>query len=786
MEQQWKAFAERYDAAGSRSGEESAGGRRRLHHPLVVAVVGDAGLETLAALRREHAAQWSNSGAVVYVHIYAHHTLPADEVIGVRLADAACEDRKTGRARLCERLLDDATALAELNRAMRQAARGAAGLGRLVPSMRQLQLAVVTVADDPFAVLLPEATLLLRAVLRESFKQIQSDLFVLLRDHLDGDDAYARAATVACLRELDACQAKDYRYAAPIHVTGEHIRLSVEHGPSPLFDLVYLLGDRSERGRFVEGGQQTSGQLIASICLLKNSQPSESGDPAGEGYNNERFRQHIASGSAKPVYATAGRAAIRKPGQAIALTVLHRLVARLIGRLREQSETESTAPLDLWRLDPAALDASVDAIAGDGGKLEEMHGLLAASVSAGEWKRRTVGEAERLLYGTNADEFFRKHVVEPARRRLEALGLERELGDTAEQAIVGNPSLGLYCAVVWTADTEESPVHTALRQWRKETEQRLADGRLQLEQRRSEPADRKPYRRMPLFGSSPIRTFSRLLFEDVYGFRLDLLRLELKLALLRRYETAFARLHETMRVRFAAILELERRLAAASKQSVSEADDYLGFNIPEYYESVVDSVLQQLQEKRGDDFWFEERFAGTVTGASEEAVRQLLDRLIDLCEREMLRHPAFGQTFDEELMQRANVAVRYGEQREVLAREQLYRELYETLSEQAEPHIEVYDYTHRHRYEEHYLLGNAESDFIRYALETGRARETGKLACLHEPRHDGVVRLGLMGGFGTADLLMYQNGLKYYDSYCANGFLFHARRPEGAENGVST
>lgn len=774
MQERLWAFAGEYDAEADKQAYASDG-QRSINHPLVFAFIGDECLDALAAVYELNETKWNNSKGVVYLHVYTERTLARDNVFGIRLP-ALSADRKNVRPQLHRQFYDDPHKLVELGRAVRQISSRIAEFGRMYSSFQQLNIAVVTRTDDPCNVLLQEVTLLLKTVLSESFKQIQVDLYGLIREkQINGEHEYASSVSVGFLRELDYYQSRGYSFNAPLLVTEDQIRLPVVHAHAPLFDLAYLLSDKNEQGMLVDGSMEANYEIISGMSLLKNRKTADQYDSKQEIYNNQHFRQHISPAHVQGnVYATAGFSKVKRPNRAIALTVLHHLTQHMVGRLKGQSEADRRTILELWQLENGSIDRKVEAVVPDREKLEDMNALLFSTVSFDELKKLTLAEAEQLMYGRHAGEFFREQFTAKANRMLEQLDPDREVREAAERSIIDNPRFGLYCAYAWTSEKDDAVPYQELRKWAKETAKQLEESKLRLDHFLQETVDMQPFRRVPFMKKSTLKHFSRFFFENVYGRRLALLQLETKLSLLQRYETAFARLHELLRPKVERLFELEKQVREASRQSVSEANDYLGRNISEYYATVVGDIVKELQAKRGDDFFFGDRFIGNAAKHLEEGPERLLQRLIDVCRSELFPNEPFRQSFEDELIRRANVTVRFDDKDGVLSKEQLYRDLYDTLKEQATVHVEVYNYTHKHRYEEHYFFGDCESEFIRYAFDVDKGNRAYKLGCVHENRNSGIEKLSLMGGFRIDDLQSLRNGKKYYDSYKANGFQFHA------------
>ena len=91
-----------------------------------------------------------------------------------------------------------------------------------------------------------------------------------------------------------------------------------------------------------------------------------------------------------------------------------------------------------------------------------------------------------------------------------------------------------------------------------------------------------------------------------------------------------------------------------------------------------------------------------MNGLATQGSDHLLARLMEVCRSLLLSAEPLRLPFEEELLQRANVTITYGD-RDVLTRDDLFRRLYRTLEEQAVVRIRVFDYTQEHRYEEKYF-----------------------------------------------------------------------------------
>jgi hypothetical protein len=205
-----------------------------------------------------------------------------------------------------------------------------------------------------------------------------------------------------------------------------------------------------------------------------------------------------------------------------------------------------------------------------------------------------------------------------------------------------------------------------------------------------------------------------------------------------------------------------------------DSDDDLDRNIAQYYSRVNDLITAKLQEKRGPHFFLNERFFKNLNSYLEDDQPEiLLERLLVVCDREVLTHQEFHRTFEDELLERANVMTDY-ENREILSKEELFQKLYLRLDESSSIHIEVFNYTQANRYEEKYYFGDFNSQFMRFAMDKDLGMQW-KVGCAHEKKSSGIEKLTLMGGFTLKDLMFYRNGEKYYKKYIENGYEFHTK-----------
>lgn len=796
-----------------------AEGRSGLHYPAAFLFVGDRAAEAASALTELNGGKYDNAAGIAYFHV-ASAALPEDgldrhrqavrfrwDAFGGRGAEENTLRRDTHRAFVNSK----ADHLYELNRALRRSSRMLSESGRLFASFDRLHLSVVTHADDAMNVLTPEISLLAGAVFGQSFKSVQTDLYVLVSDQEQSDSfGYSSSVGVSFLRELDYVQRPEYAFSAPLQVTENRLTIDVNHAPSPLFDLVYLLSDKNERGIAAPGGLRGGYEIICHAHLLKNrrrdqgapgsaaaleEQPLEGLKTGAGQYNNSSFKSGLSDESGRRGLASGGFARVTRPDRSIALAVLYHFARGLNRRMRDIPETPAAEQLSRLELDRPHMRERAERLAPDEGRLEDMNGIMSSSASYSSIRRLTLAEAEETLFGSAAESFFRGNFEAEAQRRLAEADIGRGLRQYAERAAAEDARHGLYRIAAWSDSSESAnAAPTALLAQMREAMLEREGAREELDRLYGGLVEEQPHKKALLRDSQNVRNFVRYFFEHVYGLKLRILRLEMEIELYRRYEDALSELHVRYKAMIRRVEQLEERLRRAAEYSARSADDYIGQNLMPYYERVVDGLMRDAEDRRGRDHYFEERRLGDLaaliaerpedgsgaagTGAGPEAgmsagEHRLLQRLAELCTRELLGAEPLAQTYEQELLRRANVAVEY-ENRETMTKEDLFRILYRKLEERAAINLRLFDYTQEHRHEEKYFFGDGNGEFMRYALNEEETSRIYRVGYVHERRSDGVEKLNLMGGFHIEDLMYYRNGRVYYDAYVKAGYLFHA------------
>ncbi|WP_028559396.1 hypothetical protein [Paenibacillus pinihumi] len=781
-------------AAGYAADELKQSGRgddqSSIHYPTVFLFIGDETGEAIEPIIRSNEMKWDNNAGVVYLHVAARSI---DSPVNAKITRVVLDDlqsawdsRLTVRRELGESFHANPKIRVDLNRSLRQVNSIIADYGRMYVSFDRLHLAVITRADDPLNVLVPDITLLAQSILLQSFKSVQKDLYVLVNENEQSDSyALAGATGVSFLREVEYMQQLEFSYSAPLQVTGDGLSIPVTHAASPLFDLVYLLSDRNEKGMTAVQGMQANYAIICLVLLLKNRKRKEgAADEGTPGYNNASFRNSMLADSGRQGLVSAGLASVTRPNYAIALTVLYHFTRQLIRRMQSAPEPDAREKLAFFGLDPASMTELLSAVVPPEEQVADMSALLTrGGVRYEQIRKMSLREAEEELFGDSCERFFAKNFQQEAEQRLAALKTGELLSRTLARKLEINP--GITCCQIadWTNDrmTENNQigsvvqaVHARVRELSAELDQLRGE----LELVRDTRAEDIKFQKLPLMDKHNLRAFLRAFFDLVYRKKRAVLQLEAELAVCRRFSAELERVHEIYQRRVQQLLDLQETFKEAALASIERTDHYTGQNIFDYYERVTEDVMKELESRRGAGVFFEERYVGRIEQLLEEGSHTLAERLMQVCRQHLLTSAPFSRTFEEELLERANVSIEYSN-RKALSKEELFSRLLRTLNDNAGINIRLLDYTHEHRYEERYLFGDSSSEFIRYALKAGEASSLAhKLGCVHENRSSGVDKLQLMGGFHIEDLRFYRNNKVYYETYIQNGGQFHSMDTE--------
>ncbi|MCL6572551.1 MAG: tubulin-like doman-containing protein [Bacillus sp. (in: Bacteria)] len=760
---------------------QEANEQRSINYPIVFLFLGDHVNDALKSILLINEEKWHNSSGVMYFHAYQTDTIENKNVLSLQLPGPGL-DRKTNRKNMYEAFFHDENRLIELNRTYRQLSTKIAEYGKVYSSCQKVNLCVVTAIDDPTNILIQEFTLLLKSILLESFRLVEVDLYGLIKEKQGGTN-FAQSITlgISFFKELDHYQRDDYTFEKQIQLTEDHLRLPVRHRDSPLFDIVYLLSDKNEVGLISSDALQKNYEMISNLNLLKNRKLISDYHEKMDSYNHQDFKRGSRGNAKDPVYASAGFAKVNRPNNVIALHAANHFFNELYLSLKAASSQPREQVLKLFELSESSFQRYFNDTLPNVDKLKDMFGLMAITNSYQAIKRMSVREAEEQMYEDTAKRFFTANFEEPMRACIQQLNLREHVERCLYENVINNEKYGLYCAFLWTSDSAGTGtgVLAEISKMLRDTKNSILEAEAMLEHHYQQQVDScdfiKSY--LPFSDKKNLTSFLYYFFDVVYGTKYELIKLEVKQEILKQYQAVLTEEHEEISAKIEILDQVDSFLKQAAAKSLYDSDDYLDKNIEEYYAFIIHAITAKLKEKQGPNFFLDERFFGNLPSMLECGAKALLEQVLLVCSREVLSQAEFHRSFEDELLERANVITRY-ENRDTLSKEDLFKQLYIRLQNNSKVHIEVFNYTQEHRFEEKYFFGDFYSKFMAYALEKEHETRYFKVGCAHVKNSSSIEKLTLMGGFKLKDLMYYRNGERYYNVYSENGYEFHARKEQ--------
>lgn len=751
--------------------------QRSVNHPIVFLFLGDHVREALEAIKRINEEKWHNSPGVLYFHAYQTDTITNENVLSIQIHEGKLE-RKFRRIGIYQAFYRDENKLIEINKIFRKLSSQIAEYGKAYSSLQKVNLCVVTAIDDPANILIQEFTLLLKSILQESFKSVEVDLYGLLKEKQNGENfALSTSLGISFLKELDRYQGDDYSFRSDLQLTDDHLRLPVHHPPSPLFDLVYLLSDKNEFGMLSSDAVRKNYEIISNLNLLKNRKMIADYHEKMDSYNHAAFRMGIKGNSLENVYASAGFAKVTRPNRAIALHAANHFFKGYVASLKASSKQSKETILSLLGLSDTSFQKYDRQLLPPREMLADMNSLMAVTSTYQTVKEMSVKLAEDHLFEDGTNRFFSANFEEPTFQQLQQLNLKEHIQRCIANNIINNEKYGLYCAFLWTSESAKDgfSVIEEIQKMLQETKNEMLEVGSLLEQRAQQTVEACDFKKShrPFTDKKNLNSFLNYFFDEIYGLKYERIRLQVKQAILKQYLAVLEEHHKQLKKMLVHIDQVASCLKQAAAESLFAADDELDKNIAEYYTTIISDITARLTAKYGQHFFSDERFFGNLLSLLDNGgAMALLERLLHVCSREVLCGAEFHYSFEDELLERANVRTRY-ENRDILSQEDLFNQLYNRLDDNSAIHIEVYNYTQNHRYEEKYFFGDFYSHFIKYALEKENDTRHFKVGCVHEKKCSGIEKLSIMGGFKLTDLMYYRNGAKYYRVYVEDGYEFH-------------
>ena len=741
--------------------------QRNAYNPVIFLFIGDRVFDSIHVIQEDIDERWNNSNGVLYFHIYSDKTMEESKNLYNFAVPINCSNAKCYRESIYKNFYNDESLLIDLNKKIRDIRDRILECGKAYSYFEKINISVIHRVDDPMNVILPEITAIIKSKFSEDFKIVSCDLYSLYAEKdNDHDFGYSLASSMAFFRETEYFQDNNYCFVSPIEVLDHGVRIDVSNN-GPLFDIVYLLGDKNEEGIIHEDALNRNYQIISFVSFLKNRNSSFY-EWNNESYNNSQFINNIDSSSKRVSYATAGLAKIKRPNNAIAASVLYNFFEIIISRLKENAKIDTEDMISNFNFDSYSIDNITEKFFPNKFSIDGMFALISSNVSLEEINGLTMKETEKVLYGYSCEKFFNDNFEEQYLKNIERKYVEGIIKGDIENKIINDDGLGIYYAYEFTS---ENGAIKYLRQMELDIEKDIDCLKEELDGIYGETIGFSPMQKLPFYKSKTLRDLKRKLIESIYTNKINMVKLKVKVEIIKIMEDAFLDSNNNISQKIREIENLKDTIKSFAKDNLDDTDEYLGQNINEYYGFVVETALKDM-ENRGIKIYSDDRFLGNVSLGLYKDADKFLDRMIHVCKKDILSTPYFFEDFEDELLHRANVVSGY-EDKGILTKDELFLNLYNRLEKDASLSVYLIDFTVKHRYDEKYFFGDYYSEFIKYAFKVDEKNRTYKLGCVHEKRTSGMEKLNLMGGFTIEDLVYGKKCYKYYAMYLKEGFKLH-------------
>lgn len=739
----------------------------RVKSPILFIMLGNKAEESIDVIKTAMNQNAMNGEGIVYFNIGLTSAVEKENVVSLSLP-FHCEEEKTYRSILTRKLLEDQTLLMALNQKVHKLKQSILNKSKMFTNWEQISVVVITAANDPLSVLLPDITVLVQNKLQEDFKQVFTDLFVCV-DEEEQNTALNQARTMSLFKELDTYQSPDYYYERSVEVLDETIKVTLTH-KHQLFDIVYILTDKQENGQKIERAKEQHYETIAAVSFLKNRyQKQIEMEEAKEQYNNALFMNNIRF-KAQNRYASAKLAKVKKPDIGIYMAVAYHLYNTYKDSLKYEGTDEMATLFDALGLSDTKLNQFVYTALPSSEMLKNIYSLMSHQRSFKELKNLSFKEAEALLYGKACEEFFEVNFKVAAGNILKTEAMWVKLKEQIIKGVLDNPTYGPYA--FYELFKEENMMKIGnIREQILFSQRQLEE---QIKEKQEQLVGQRIGTKFSILDKKYLKDVKDYLVEEIYELKYKSLKEELKVKQIDYIKVLLEGLYEEIKDQIKKLDQVGGLLKELMEEANKFEEEYLVQNVKEYYEKVVAEKIEQMKKARGEDFFHDEKFMGDMTQLLSQGPEYFFERLLNIEEKYILIDEKLFQTsFEDELLARANVAVNY-EDTEIVAKSELYNMLYESLEENSRVCVYLDTVELGHRYEEKYFFGDRESEFMNYTYQRDQSSRNYKLAYINDKKKSSMEKLQLMGGFKLSDLVLAKAAERYYEVYLKEGYKFHS------------
>lgn len=770
MEAILRNLSEEYDLKVDRTIYNSDA-QRSANNPVLFVFIGDSVKEASEHITRTIRKKWDNGSGISFINILTDKNEDRENYFNFEF-DYALVDKKQLRKSVRDKFYGDKIMLQNLNNKITEVRDKILSQGNLFNSFEGINISVVTMADDPLNIILPEITMLIKKRMLEVFKLGTADLYVLIKEKDIEDEFFAKASSVSFFREIEYIQKDNFIFDEKIAIYGEGRELSV-NAKGPVFYMTYILEEKNDKGLIPSGSMKNNYEIISYINLLKNRNVSIEtySDTENQYYDNTRFKSSINVENSINRYVTAGLSKVKRPNGAIAVTVIRAFYEGIIEKLKEFSIKDGEFIAQALKIDEDSMESRVETILDIDITVEDMNGIMMSNAASVEKKlsKLTLKQVEDSLYEDRCYNFFEQNFVRFAENNLGNINFEKEMRNLIKDAVLSNPKLGLYCAWKWTDEEGEGI---------KYIRNRRNTFNIYTQNIENEIEGIYGSRFTEGFGIKSIfnrggnlKEVRKKIFSEIYGRKLEILKLNIAEKILEKYENTLLKINEEISEEVIQINSITKEIKKYEDEIIKYQDEYAAQNVKVYYTNVVNEIIHKLEKKYGEAFYFEKKYIGSLSENLKTGREELLVKIAEFCNKYVLAEQEFHKSFEDEFNERANVNVE-DLNTKVLSKEELYRKLYDTLDINSALKSYLMNYDVK-GYQEKYFFGDYSSDFIKYAFDFDRKTRNYKIGYVHERRSSGIEKLNLMGGFGAKDIIYVRTAIDFYNHCIENGYMLH-------------
>ncbi|HHX59208.1 MAG TPA: hypothetical protein GX707_00475 [Epulopiscium sp.] len=731
---------------------------RTIRNPILFVFIGDKSKEALNNIRKEVLEKWQNGEGMLFLQISETVSEQKNNVYSFKVKKPK-DNNKQYRHDLYNLFYADSKDLLELNQTIGKIRNQISQLGKLYTTCEKVHICIISQVDDPLNVLVQDISVLLKSKLSEVFKQVTIDFYGLIQEKEEENYSVNCAIAMSFFRELEYMQSYDFSFKANLEILEGGISLEVKEEGAPLFNLTYLLSDKNEKGILANKHMENNHRMIATMNVLKNRYDVKGFDETNNQiYNDVKFKQQLTANENKNTYISMGLGKVQRPNQRIAFTVLLHFYNYIVEKIKNEGIENESLRGELFGYDGISLKKVATQIVPSIEKLEDMQGILSVNMKCNEATKQTFRELENNLYGDVARVFFEDNF-----QKIAMTQFEEHRKDTALKDL--HPFF-------WAEKDVEKTILLELHSVEKMLAQEMAQLNNELNELYDSRINMHQLSMIPLAEKRNMRKIKRLLFQTIYEKKLEILILQIQINLVKVYEEEIEKIYEKSMEQTAKLSKIKSIIQAAVLSYEKNQDGYLEKNIEEYYQTVVENILLTMEKQRVENFYFDDRFIGNPYSLLDEGEESFISRLIKVCEEYILSDGIFKESFEKELLNRANVTMKYGE-KSTVTKQDLFEKLYFTLEEASSINIYTYRYTQKNPYTEKYYFGDYYSDLMQYIFKKGDQGGNVSVGCIYEKRTSGIEVLQIMGGFQIQDLIYGKTCRKYYELYIKEGYLFH-------------